>query len=69
MTKCLEEKHFKYLLSREWLSNDKIINDILETSNDYMNDALYLKEESRVTLLLKWHNRIKAEYMKGLFQK
>ena len=31
MTKCLEEKHFKFLLSKEWLSNDKIINEIEKT--------------------------------------
>lgn len=69
MTKCLEEKHFKFLLSKEWLSNDKIINDILATSNDYMNDVNYLREESKTRFLVKWQNRIKAEYMKGLFQK
>lgn len=68
MCKCLEEKHFKNLLNREWLFNDKIINDILATSNDYMSDINYLKNENRNVFLVKWHNRIKAEYMKGLFQ-
>ena len=60
-------KLFSFLIYR--LLNDKIINDILATSNDYMTDINYLKDESRSVFLVKWHNRIKAEFMKGLFQK
>ena len=66
---CLEEQYFKVLLSKEWLTNDKIIITIIETSKDYMNDLSYLKSQSQTTVLLKWHNRIKAEYMKGFLQK
>ena len=69
MMKCLEELYFKTLLSREWLTNDKTINTIIETSNDYMTDLTQLRPESLIEILVKWHNRIKAEYMKGFLQK
>jgi hypothetical protein len=69
MTKCLEEHFFKVLLSKEWLTNDKIIVTIIETSKDYMDDVMYLRPESQILVLQKWHNRIKAEYMKGFLQK
>lgn len=69
MTKYLDEHYFKILLSKEWLSNDKIIATIIETSKDYMNDLMYLRPESQVNVLVKWHIRIKAEYMKGFLQK
>lgn len=68
MAKYLDENYFKILLSKEWLSNDKIIATIIETSKDYMNDLMYLRPESQVNVLVKWHNRIKAEYMKGFLQ-
>lgn len=69
MIKCLDEHYFKELLSREWLTNDKIITTIIETSSDYMNDLIHLRPESQLNILIKWHNRIKAEYMKGFLQK
>lgn len=50
------------------LTADYIISDIIVTSNDYMTD-INLKDESRIIFLVKWHDRIKAEYMKGIFQK
>ena len=69
MTKCLEEHYFKILLSKEWLTNDKIIKTIILTSNDYMEDVMFLRPKSQILVLQKWHNRIKAEYMKGFLQK
>ena len=69
MVKCLDDQYFKILLSREWLTNDKIITTIIETSSDYMNDLVHLRPENQLTILIKWHNRIKAEYMKGFLQK
>jgi hypothetical protein len=69
MIKCLDEQYFKILLSREWLTNDKIITTIIETSKDYMNDLVHLREENQIGILVKWHNRIKVEYMKGFLQK
>ena len=69
MIKCLDEQYFKILLSREWLTNEKIITTIIETSVDYMNDLVHLRPESQLELLYEWHNRIKVEYMKGFFQK
>ena len=68
MTKCLDEQYFKVLLSREWLVNDKIITTIIETSSDYMIDLTHLRPESQLETLIKWHNRIKVEYMKGFLQ-
>lgn len=68
MAKCLDEYYFKVLLSKEWLTNDKIVITIIETSKDYMNDLMYLRPESQINILVKWHNRIKAEYMKGFLQ-
>jgi hypothetical protein len=69
MVKCLDENYFKVLLSREWLTNDKIIYTIIETSSDYMIDLTHLRPENLLEMLIKWHNRIKAEYMKGFLQK
>ena len=69
MVKCLDDQYFKVLLSREWLTNDRIINTIIETSNDYMADLTHLRPESLLEILVKWHNRIKVEYMKGFLQK
>jgi hypothetical protein len=69
MIKCLDEQYFKVLLSKEWLTNDRIINTIIETSNDYMADLTHLRPESLLEILVKWHNRIKTEYMKGFLQK
>lgn len=69
MTKCLDEQYFKILLSKEWLINDKIIVTIVETSSDYMRDMVHLKPEGQLFVLIKWHNRIKVEYMKGFMQK
>jgi len=69
MAKCLDEHYFKILISKEWLVNDKIIYTIIETSKDYMNDLMYLRPDSQIRVLAKWHNRIKAEYMKGFLQK
>lgn len=68
MAKCLDEQYFKILLSKEWLTNDRIIITIIETSKDYMNDLMFLRPESQIVCLIKWHNRIKAEYMKGFLQ-
>lgn len=68
MAKCLDDYYFKILLSKEWLTNDKILVTIIETSKDYMNDLMYLRPESQISVLVKWHNRIKAEYMKGFLQ-
>lgn len=68
MTKCLDEQYFKILLSKEWLINDKIIVTIVETSSDYMRDMVHLKPEGQLFVLIKWHNRIKVEYMKGFMQ-
>ena len=69
MIKCLDEHYFKVLLSKEWLTNDKIINTIIETSSDYMIDLTHLRPESLLEILIGWHNRIKVEYMKGFLQK
>ena len=69
MNKCLDEGYFRQLLSREWLTNEKIITTIIETSSDYMNDFVHLRPDSQINILFKWHNRIKVEYMKGFFQK
>lgn len=69
MVKCLDDQYFKVLLSKEWLTNDRIINTIIETSNDYMADLTHLRPESLLEILVKWHNRIKVEYMKGFLQK
>jgi len=68
MTKCLDEQYFKILLSKEWLTNDKVITTIIATSNDYMGDLENLKPEGQLHVLIKWHNRIKVEYMKGFMQ-
>lgn len=68
MAKCLEEHYFRILISKEWLVNDKIIYTIIETSKDYMNDLMFLRPSSQIRVLVKWHNRIKAEYMKGFLQ-
>ncbi|CAF0747598.1 unnamed protein product [Brachionus calyciflorus] len=68
MTKCLDEKYFKILLTRDWVGDDSIVDTIINTSHDYMQDLRYLKPESQLTVLVKWHNRIKVEYMKGFFQ-
>ena len=51
------------------MANAKIITTIIETSNDYMNDLGNLKPEGQLYVLVKWHNRIKVEYMKGFMQK
>lgn len=51
------------------LTNEKIITTIIETSSDYMNDLEHLKPEGRIFVLVRWHNRIKVEYMKGFLQK
>lgn len=34
-----------------------------------MNDLRHLKPEAELIVLVKWHNRIKVEYMKGFLQK
>ena len=68
MFTCLDDQYFKVLLSKEWLTNDNIVNTIIETSNDYMADLTHLRPESLNEVLFKWHNRIKVEYMKGFFQ-
>jgi len=65
---CLDVKYFMLLLSKEWLTDDSVINTIINTSNDYMADLIHLRPESLVEILDKWHNRIKAEYMKGFLQ-
>lgn len=65
---CLNESFFKILLTKEWLTNDKVITTIIETSKDYMNDLMYLRPDSQIVVLVKWHNRIKSEYMKGFLQ-
>jgi hypothetical protein len=51
------------------LTNDKVITTIIATSNDYMGDLENLKPEGQLHVLIKWHNRIKVEYMKGFMQK
>ncbi|RNA29859.1 exocyst complex component 3 [Brachionus plicatilis] len=66
--KCLDEQYFRVLLSREWLTNNQIIDTILNTSTDFMQDLRYLRPMSQLKFLVKWHNRIKVEFMKGFFQ-
>jgi hypothetical protein len=68
MQKCLDDKYFMFLLSKEWLTDDSVINTILNTSSDYMSELAHLRPDSLVDILVKWHNRIKAEYMKGFLQ-
>lgn len=34
-----------------------------------MSDLVHLKTDAQISLLKKWHNRIKVEYMKGFLQK
>lgn len=46
-----------------------VINSILATSNDYMSDLVHLRPEGQVFVLIKWHNRIKVEYMKAFMTK
>lgn len=67
--KCLDDKYFKSLLNKEWLQDDLIASVIIGTSDDYMTDLNYLRKKCKITMLVKWHNRIKAEYIKALFQK
>jgi exocyst complex component 3 len=68
MQMCLDEHYFKILLTREWLTNDNVSKTIIETSQDYMQELFHLRDEGVVTLLYRWHNRIKVEYMKGFLQ-
>lgn len=68
MYKCLED-HFKQLLSHEWMTNDQIINTILFTSNDYLDDLIHLKRDLANLALYRWHVRMKIEYLKGFLQK
>ncbi len=68
MYKCLDEQYFMFLLSKEWLTDDSVIKTIISTSNDYMADLTHLRAESLIEILVRWHNRIKAEYMKGFLQ-
>lgn len=68
MYKCLDEKYFMFLLSKEWLTDDSVIKTIISTSNDYMADLTHLRAESLIEILVRWQNRIKAEYMKGFLQ-
>ena len=58
-----------YTDAREWLTNDKIITTITETSSDYMNDLVHLRPAFLLDVLVKWHNKIKVEYMKGFLMR
>ena len=68
MSTVLAQK-FKLLLSKEWLSNEKLIDDIVVTTNDYTVDFYHFKPKYLKLVTFKWHNKIKFEYIKGFLQK
>ena len=51
------------------LTNENVIQIILHTTNDYLQDIIHLKLELSNNLLYKWHNKIKSEYLNGFLQK
>ncbi len=51
------------------LSNENLIEIIICTSMDYLDDLIHLKPDLSAFVWYLWSNKIKIEYFKGFFQK
>jgi len=59
------EPHFQELLSRKWLSSNVIVETLIATIEDYVNDYSHLRDSNYKHIMKKAQEHIIIEYVKA----